>query len=37
VIPDGKGKLTEKDPDAGKDLWQKEKEATEDAMVRWHH
>ena len=26
-----------KDPDAGKDLRQEEKETTEDEMVRWHH
>ena len=26
-----------KDPDAGKDLRQEEKEMTEDDMVRWHH
>ena len=26
-----------KDPDAGKDWWQKEKGATEDEMVGWHH
>ena len=25
-----------KDPDAGKDLRQEEKEMTEDEMVRWH-
>ena len=26
-----------KDPDAGKDSGQEEKEATEDKMVGWHH
>ena len=26
-----------KDPDAGKDGGQKEKETTEDEMVGWHH
>ena len=29
--------LTGKDPDAGKDWRQKEKRATEDEMVGWHH
>ena len=28
---------TGKDPDAGKDCRQKDKGATEDDMVRWHH
>ena len=32
-----KGKLIEKDPDAGKDWGQEEKGATEDEMVGWHH
>ena len=32
--PDGKRRLTGKDPDAGKDLRQKEKEAAEDEMIR---
>ena len=32
-----KSRLTEKDPDAGKDWGQEEKEATEDEMVGWHH
>ena len=32
--PDGKRWLTRKDPDAGKDLRQKEKEAAEDEMIR---
>ena len=27
----------EKEPDAGKDGGQEEKEATEDEMVGWHH
>ena len=35
--PDGKKRLTEKDPDAGKDLRQEDKEMTEDEMVGWHH
>ena len=34
---DMKTQLTEKDPDAGKDWGQEEKEATEDEMVGWHH
>ena len=29
--------LLGKDPDAGKDLGQGEKEATEDEIVEWHH
>ena len=29
--------LTGKDPDAGQDCGQKEKGATEDEMVGWHH
>ena len=29
--------LTGKDPDAGKDLGQGKKGATEDEMVGWHH
>ena len=33
--PDGKSRLTGKDPDAGKD-WQ-QKGTTEDEMVGWHH
>ena len=32
--PDAKSQLTGKDPDAGKDWGQEEKEATEDEMVR---
>ena len=35
--PDMKSQLTGKDPDAGKDWRQKEKEMTEDEMVGWHH
>ena len=35
--PDAKSQLTGKDPDAGKDWGQKEKVATEDEMVGWHH
>ena len=35
--PDAKSWLTGKDPDAGKDWWQEEKETTEDEMVGWHH
>ena len=35
--PDGKNKLTGKDPDAGKDWGQEEKGLTEDEMVGWHH
>ena len=35
--PDLKSQLTGKDPDAGKDWGQKEKEASEDEMVAWHH
>ena len=31
------GQLIGKDHDAGKDLRQKEKGMTEDAMVEWHH
>ena len=34
--PDGKNRLTWKDPDAGKD-WRQEKGMTEDEMVGWHH
>ena len=32
-----KSQLTGKDPDAGKDRGQEEKEETEDEMVGWHH
>ena len=35
--PDAKSWLTGKDPDAGKDWGQEEKQATEDEMVGWHH
>ena len=35
--PDAKNWLIWKDPDAGKDLRQKEKGMTEDEMVGWHH
>ena len=30
-------RLSGKDPDAGKDWGQEEKQATEDEMVGWHH
>ena len=35
--PDVKSWLIRKDPDAGKDLGQEEKEMTEDEMFGWHH
>ena len=35
--PNVKSQLTRKDPDAGKDWRQEEKEMTEDEMVGWHH
>ena len=35
--PDVKSWLNGKDPDAGKDWRQEEKEMTEDEMVGWHH
>ena len=35
--PDAKNRLIGKDPDAGKDWGQEEKEMTEDEMARWHH
>ena len=35
--PDGKNWLIGKDPDAGKDWRQEEKQATEDKMPGWHH
>ena len=35
--PDEKSQLIGKDPDAGKDWRQEEKEITEDKMVGWHH
>ena len=34
---DAKSRLIGKDPDAGKDLGQEKKGATEDEMIRWHH
>ena len=36
-LPDAKSWLTGKDPDAGKDWGQEEKEMTEDNMVGWNH
>ena len=35
--PDAKSRLIRKDPDDGNDQRQKEKGATEDEMVGWHH
>ena len=35
--PGAKNWLTRKDPDAGKDWKQEEKETTEEEMVVWHH
>ena len=35
--PDVKSQLIRKDPDAGKDWRQEDKETTEDKMVGWHH
>ena len=35
--PDAKNWLTGKDPDAGQDWRQEEKEMTEDEMVGWYH
>ena len=35
--PDAKNQLIGKDPDAGKDWRQEEKETTEDEVVGWHH
>ena len=35
--PDAKSWLTEKDPDAGQDWRQEEKQTTEDEMAGWHH
>ena len=35
--PDVKSPLIRKDPDAGKDWRQEEKEEAEDEMVEWHH
>ena len=36
-LPDVKSQLIGKNPHAGKDWGQEEKEATEDVMVGWHH
>ena len=36
-LPDGKSRLTGKDPDAGRDWGQEEKGTTEDEMIGWHH
>ena len=36
-LPDVKSQLFGKDPDAGKDCGPKEKGATEDELVGWHH
>ena len=36
-LPDTKSWLIGKDPDAGKDWGQEQKQATEDEMVGWHH
>ena len=36
-LPPAKSWLIGKDPDAGKDWGQEEKETTEDEMVGWHH
>ena len=35
--PNAKNQLNGKDPDAGKDWGQDEKEVTEDEMIGWHH
>ena len=35
--PDAKSQLIGKDPDAGKDLGQEEKEVAEDEVVGWYH
>ena len=35
--PDGKTRLTGKDPDAGKHCGREEKGAAEDEMFGWHH
>ena len=35
--PDAKSQLTGKDPDAGEEWGQKEKQATEDKITGWHH
>ena len=36
-LPDVKGTLIRKDPDAGKDWVQEEKRVTEDEMIGWHY
>ena len=36
-LPDVKSQLNGKDPDAGKDRGQEEKQVTEDEMTGWHH
>ena len=36
-LPDVKSRLIGKDPDAGNDWRQEEKQTTEDEMVGWHH
>ena len=36
-LPDVKSRLSRKDSDVGKDRRQKEKGATEDEIVEWHH
>ena len=36
-LPDAKSWLIGKDPDAGRDWGQEEKETTEDEMAGWHH
>ena len=35
--PDAKSQLIGKDPDAGKDWGQEEKEVTENEMIGWRH
>ena len=37
LSPDVRSQLPGKDPDAGKDWGQEEKETTEDELVGWHH
>ena len=37
LTTDAKSQLIGKDPDPGRDRWQKEKRAAEDEMVRRHH
>ena len=36
-LPDEKNRLAGKDPEAGKDRMQENRETTEDEMVEWHH